>query len=344
MRKLTKAIAAIMLMTTVLFAASCTPEGNNDSDVRVTTYTPQDITSTTAVCGGDLIVIQGLTISELGVCWGTSSRPTVDDSHLSTSNWSEPYVCTITGLEPNTKYHVRAYALRGLEYYYGEDKSFTTESNGGGGGNNGGGNGTYNGHAYVDLGLPSGTLWATCNVGANTPEGYGDYFAWGETQTKSTYTWSTYKYCNGDYNLLTKYCNKSNYGNNGFTDNLTVLLSSDDAATANWGSGWCMPTKAQWEELYQNTTNTWTTQNGVNGRLFTPSNGNSLFLPAAGGRWGDELDDVGSYGYYWSSSLHTDYPINAWYFYFGSDYYYHMNSSTRYYGQSVRTVRSARQN
>ena len=173
MKKLTKTLAAIMLMAMVLFTEGCTPE-NNDADVKVTTYTPQDITKTTAVCGGDVIVTQGLTFNELGVCWSESRNPTVEDSHLSTSNWSEPYVCTITGLESGTKYHVRAYALRGLEYYYGEDKSFTTEKNGGGGG------GGLNGHDYVDLGLPSGTLWATCNVGATTPEGYGDYFAWGE--------------------------------------------------------------------------------------------------------------------------------------------------------------------
>ena len=103
-----------------------------------------------------------------------------------------------------------------------------------------GGN-TYNGHEYVDLGLPSGTLWATCNVGADTPEGYGDYFAWGETTPKTTYNWNTYKYCNGGegLNTLTKYCSDSNFGYNGFTDNLTVLqLMDDDAATVNWGSGW----------------------------------------------------------------------------------------------------------
>lgn len=148
-------------------------------------------------------------------------------------------------------------------------------------------------------------MWATCNVGADTPEGYGEYFAWGETQPKSTYNWNTYRYCNGALDQLTKYCRYSSYGYHGFTDNLTTLLPEDDAATANWGSGWCMPTKAQWEELLQNTTNVWATQNGVNGRLFTASNGHSLFLPAAGNRWDGDLNNVGNNGNYWSSSLNT---------------------------------------
>ena len=201
-----------------------------------------------------------------------------------------------------------------------------------------------NGHEYVDLGLPSGTLWATCNIGATKLEEYGDYYAWGETSTKNVYNWSTYKYCNGDYDQLTKYCNKSRYGYNGFTDNLTELQRGDDPATANWGSGWQTPSYEQWKELLANTTNEWTTQNGVEGRLFTSKkNGKSLFLPAAGGRWDDELYYVGSIGYYWSSSLSTDNPNYAWLFYFHSDYYY-MGYDYRYYGLSVRAVRSARQN
>ena len=198
-------------------------------------------------------------------------------------------------------------------------------------------------HGYVDLGLPSGLLWASCNVGADNPEDYGDYFAWGETTPKDTYNWSTYQYCNGSNNTLTKYCNNSNYGYNGFTDNLTTLEPSDDAATANWGSGWRMPTKEEWQELYNNTTVTWTTQNGVNGRLFTAANGNSLFLPAAGYRGNSSLYSAGSFGVYWSSSLYTDNPSRAWSFYFGSGYTI-MYSYDRNYGQSVRAVRSARQN
>ncbi len=199
--------------------------------------------------------------------------------------------------------------------------------------------GRLHGHTYIDLGLPSGTKWATCNVGSTTPEGYGDYFAWGETTTKETYNWSTYRYCNGDYNTLTKYCNNSSCGNNGFTDNLTTLEASDDAATANWGSGWRMPTYDEMVELRNICTVTWSTQNGVNGRLFTGPNGNSIFLPAAGYRFGSELGYAGSYGYYWSGSLYTVYPYNAWYLYFDSGTYgMEQYGSYRYCGRSVRPV------
>ena len=191
----------------------------------------------------------------------------------------------------------------------------------------------------VDLGLPSGILWATCNMGAATPEGFGDYFAWGETKTKTTYCWSTYKYCNkGEgWNTLTKYCNDTYYGYNGFADNLITLQPSDDAAIVNGGIGWRMPVGLEWEELYQNTTHTWTTQNGVNGRLFTASNGNSLFLPAAGCRLGDEFNFVGLIGGYWSSSLDTVHPSSAWYFSFGSGDY-GMGGGGRSFGLSVRPV------
>ena len=335
-----KITMAVLLLMTVIIVIGCKKQENND--VRVTTYTPQDITQTSAVCGGDVIVTQGLTLNSLGVCWSTERNPMVENAHLSTNNWSEPYVCTITGLAPGTKYHVRAYALRGLEYYYGDDKSFTTEGNSGGGGG-----GSLNGHAYVDLGLPSGLLWATCNVGADSPEEYGDYFAWGETQPKEYYDWSTYQYANGTswQDLqLTKYCTNADYGYNGFTDNLTTLLPEDDAATANWGSGWRMPTKEEWQELYNNTTHTWTTQNGMNGRLFTAMNGNSLFLPAAGYRYENDFYNSFRLGYYWSSSLDTGYPDSARYFYFDSGNYGMGYYGYRYDGVTVRPVCSSRQN
>ena len=201
-------------------------------------------------------------------------------------------------------------------------------------------------HAYVDLGLPSGTLWATCNVGADMPEGYGDHFAWGETQPKDSYGWNNYQYCNGSGSSLIKYCSNSSYGYLNFTDTLTILLPEDDAATANWGNGWRMPTEEEWQELYQNTPYTLTTQNGVNGWLFTASNGNSLFLPFPGYRSSSSIYFAGDYGYYWSSSLCTSQPNYACYFYCGSDSYSYYGLYSNYgrsRGLSVRAVRSGSQ-
>lgn len=199
--------------------------------------------------------------------------------------------------------------------------------------------GTENGYGYVDLGLS--VKWATCNVGASKAEEYGDYFAWGETTTKDTYSWSTYKYCNGSSSTLTKYCNKSSYGNNGFTDNKTQLDLSDDAARVNWGGAWRMPTDAEWTELREQCTWTWTTQNGKNGYKVTSKKSgytnNSIFLPAAGYRYDSSLYLAGSYGDYWSSSLDTGIPYYAWSVYFYSSNVYR-SSYYRYRGQSVRPV------
>ena len=196
--------------------------------------------------------------------------------------------------------------------------------------------GKHEGHEYVDLGLPSGLKWATCNVGATTPEEYGDYFAWGEVEPKETYNWSTYKY-GSDYNQLTKYCSKSNYGKDGFTDNKTVLDPEDDAATANWGSAWRMPTKAEQDELSNNCTWDWTTQNGVKGYKVTGPNGNSIFLPAAGFMYEGTLGDAGSGGIYWSSSLYIGDSSYAYGVYFNSDNV-DMDYSSRDFGKSVRPV------
>lgn len=166
-----------------------------------------------------------------------------------------------------------------------------------------------NEHKYVDLGLPSGTLWATCNVGANGPEEYGNYFAWGETSIygKNAYDWSDYKYADGSFNSLTKYCTNSSYGT---VDDKVVLDAGDDVATEKWGIEWRMPTKAQQAELLNGsyTTTTWiTTQSGVNGRLVTSKfNGNCVFLPAAGYRDGTDFFSVGDNGGYWSRSLDAD--------------------------------------
>lgn len=520
--RILKTITAVILM--MVFAVGCNkPDepnngGNNDNDVRVTTYSPQDITATTAKCGGDVIVTQGLSLTELGICWGKEQNPNAEQNHLSTSIWNQPFVCTITDLDPDTKYYVRAYALRGLVYYYGEELSFTTlggnlpivttseitnitTNSATGGGSvtydggvpiteqgicwstnanptieeshvglepelesftlnmndlehstlyyvrayaknyygvgygsqvcfttlteglpmvrslevtdiisntaKGGGvvtsegscpvtergicwsvnsnptiedayissgtgmgsfeiimenlelnttyyvrayaencNGIYygsqvsfatpppggsiNGHDYVDLGLPSGTLWATCNVGADAPEIVGDLFAWGETEPKTIYDWSTYKYCRGERNLLTKYCNNPNYGYNGFTDGLDILQACDDAAAENWGSGWRTPSTDEWFELFSVCNWTYTRDDrNVEGWSFIGPNGNCIFVPYNGAI---------AEGY-WSNSIQTirPYMANLWKFIETMQ-----NTCYRYKGCSVRPVHSSK--
>lgn len=204
--------------------------------------------------------------------------------------------------------------------------------------------GTANGHEWVDLGLPSGTKWATTNVGASSPEDYGNYYAWGETTTKSTYNWSTYKWCNGSYDTMTKYIFLTEYGSSssyGTVDNKTTLDLSDDAAYVNWGTSWRMPTKAEQDELRNTsyTTWTWTTQNGVNGYIVTSkTNGNSIFLPAAGYRDDSSLSGAGFLGKYWSSSLKTRYSGDAYYLDFYSSDVDWRSYVSRFGGLSVRAV------
>ena len=188
-------------------------------------------------------------------------------------------------------------------------------------------------HEYVDLGLS--VKWATMNIGANSPEDYGDYFAWGETIPKDTYTWETYKWCKGSNATMTKYCTKSSYGT---VDNKTVLDPEDDAAHVNWGGTWRMPTYDEYKELVNKCTWIWTTQNSVDGYKVTGPNSNSIFLPAAGYRNDSSLNSAGSYyGYYWSSSLNTDSPTHGWYLIFNSSVY-DVSRYYRCYGRSVRAV------
>ena len=177
--------------------------------------------------------------------------------------------------------------------------------------------------------------WAKLNIGASSPDDYGYYYAWGETEPKDNYSWSTYIWCNGSATTLTKYNNTSSYGT--VVDNKTVLESEDDAAHAALGGKWRMPTDAEWTALRTQCTWTWTTQNGVNGRLVTAPNGNSIFLPAAGDRVDAYLGDAGFPGYYWSSSLGADGPYFACGVYFGSGNVYR-SYANRCYGQSVRPV------
>ena len=166
-------------------------------------------------------------------------------------------------------------------------------------------------HEFVDLGLS--VKWATCNVGASSPEEFGDYFAWGETVPKTTYCWSTYKWCKGNH----------------------------DAAYENWGSHWRMPTKAEMEELRSNCTWTWVPDyegSGVSGRIIIGPNGNKIFLPAAGGRWGSNLYAEGAGGFYWSGSCNEHDELDAYYLLFDSGSVNCYSYGGRCNGRSVRAV------
>ena len=194
--------------------------------------------------------------------------------------------------------------------------------------------GTIDGHDYVDLGLPSGTLWATCNVGASKPEDYGNYYAWGETATKTVYDESNYKWTSYSSSSPAKYTGSSS----------AELELSDDAAYVNWGKNWRMPSEAQCQELINSsyTTTTWTSINGIYGRKITSKmpgyTGNSIFLPAAGFRLGSSLHDAGSYGDYWSRTRdvsNTNYALSLGFGSGGISAYNEYRSC----GQSVRPVR-----
>ena len=196
--------------------------------------------------------------------------------------------------------------------------------------------GYENGYEWVDLGLS--VKWATCNVGANSPEEYGDYFAWGETDMKSEFTWENYKFrTSGDSRKNVKFSKYNTQSSYGPVDDITVLQRGDDVACAKWGGNWRMPTKAEFEELLEKCNKERTTYNGVKGYQFTSkTNGKSIFLPAAGNRSGTVLG-AGTIGDYWSSSLSTGDPNCAWLLYFDSggvdSYGYY-----RGYGRSVRPV------
>ena len=198
--------------------------------------------------------------------------------------------------------------------------------------------GIADGHEWVDLGF--GTKWATMNVGAESPEDYGDYFAWAETSTKSTYNWSTYKWWSVNANSLTKYCGKSQYG---AVDNRVIVNSSDDAAYVNWGSNWRYPSQNEFSTLMNpNFTKwTWTTQNGVNGYKVTSLiNGNSIFLPAAGMYKDSNTIGVGTYGYYWTDLVYSYQPFESYMPYFNSKEKDSGTTNMRYEGCSIRPVLS----
>ena len=213
-----------------------------------------------------------------------------------------------------------------------------------------------NGDYAVDLGLK--VKWATCNVGAEKPEDYGDYFAWGDNATYyepgyaqehpqahwktdkwKGYSWSTYMHSNGSSETLFKYCSRSDFGYEGFTDTLTILTSDDDVAHYKWGGNWRMPTVAEFEELLFNCDCEWITQNGVKGLKVTSrkDSSQSIFLPATGFRDGTGLNGVDDYGYYWSSSFNKGFPVQGKFLCFSTGGHY-TSVISRCCGLSVRPV------
>ena len=301
-----------------------------EHDVSFTTGDPTDITENSMTASFALSIDISTTKpsinAEQGVCYSSKNEePTVDDSKVKYEYLYEgTWQCTLSGLLSGSKYYYRPYLKVGDAVFYGSVKSFTTL-------------GDYVDVSpnAVDLGLSSGTFWADRNVGAESPEDYGDYFAWGETEPKSSYDWETYKWCNGSSSTMTKYCTDSNYGYNGFTDNKTTLELSDDAAYVNMGSNWCMPTYDQLSELRSECTWTWTTQSGTEGYKVTGPNGNSIFLPAAGCYNNGYLYFSGINGSYWIGSLYEGSP--AYFLNFVSDEF-KLDYGNRYCGLTVRAV------
>ena len=302
------------------------PQSEQTTAPTVETSAVTQITETSAVVGGNVTSDGGASSTERGVVYSTNPNPVItnlSNTILPCGSGAGSFTCNLTGLQPNTTYYVRAYAKNDFGIAYGDEVSFTTKEE------------VVATPEYVDLGLS--VKWATFNVGATKPEDYGDYFAWGETEPKSTYSWSNYKWCRGSETTLTKYCNHSGYGT---VDNKTTLELSDDVAAVNWGGKWRMPTDAEMTELKNQCTWTWTIQNGVNGYEVTSnSNGNSIFLPAAGWCYAGsgEPSYAGSHGEYLLSSQFPFTPLAGGSVRLKSGNVY-IGGSHRSNGHSVRPV------
>lgn len=345
MKRLFMLLAALMLMASASFAQKNFHfwSGNSYmetiSDVDSLTFSEGndllhpvfvDLNATTNTVQGTVkIVLKDGVKSidnscEIGIFFSDeNSTPTYEDYFKLLGNNVQDYPFTIKNLVPGTTYYYIAYVKIERMVYYSEVKSVTTK----------GEKPTppaytlINGHKFVDLGLPSGLLWAETNVGASSATDAGDYFAWGETEPKTNYSWDTYKWGV----TPTKYND---------TDGKTVLDAEDDVATVKWGAPCRMPSYSELEELYDNCHMlSKSDYNGVSGHLFTGPNGNTIFLPASGGIDNETYYNRGEYGYYWSRSIPIDgvqEPVAIEFLNFYP--YLYARSLYRYYGLSVRPV------
>lgn len=290
---------------------------------KITTSTAVSVTTSSFKAMASVSLnenVKSLSVSpEVGVCYSDeNSKPTYSDAHKTLGYSMTDYTIDIERVASGTTYYYRTYVkFLGEVYYDSNVYSITTL---------GSQYKVINGHKFVDLGLPSGLLWAETNVGASTPYADGDYYAWGETETKSYYSWSTYKWSNSP----TKY---------NYSDDKTKLEASDDVATVKWGKECRMPSRAEFQELYNKCDWTWkSSYNGARGYLVTGPSGQTIFLPASGRRFNGDLNGHGSYGCYWSSSLSASNTDYAYYLDFYSDLIGPSVSDYRYIGCSVRPV------
>lgn len=296
----------------VLITALLMSCGKDPIKPSVVTNDVTEITETSAICGGEVVSDGGAEVTAKGVCWSTEQNPTIEDNYTIDGSGSGAYISNLLNLSSNTIYYVRAYATNSKGTAYGEEKTFTTlvieEEN------------TINGYEYVDLGLPSGLKWATCNIGASEPQNVGYYFAWGELKHKPSYTpenSTTYGVPMGDISGDVQY----------------------DVAAASWGSTWRMPTEAEARELKDNCTWEWVTVDvDLQGCIVTGPNGNQIYLPAAGFITNETVDFYDAEGAYWISTPdHTDAGF-SYFLYFYNNNFCNLGWFSRYAGLLVRPV------
>ena len=306
-----------LLLVALAFAMfSCKPEAEKPT---VTTKSVGEVAETTAQVVAQVTSDGGAEVTERGVCWNTEGTPEITHNRLVGGAGVGEFTSNLSDLEPQTTYYVRAYATNEVGTSYGEELSFTTETSY-----------VIDGHMWVDLGLS--VKWATCNVGANSPEEFGNYYAWGETAPKDAYM---------SNNSATYGLSYSDLLEQGYIDENGRLTAAYDPATVNWGASWRTPTEDEIRELKDNCTWEWVTENDVEGFKVIGTNGNSIFLPAAGYYRGTTLNGAGDDGKYWGSTIYDDadnYSVNLSFFDLYGIIDYLINYNVWYCGESVRPV------